>query len=123
MLLLAMLIALMAFDQSAQEGKNVSPDAIMTRVATNQDRSEVLRKQYICNEHIHVVTHNTNGKLMREETADYEIVPSATGSQIELKMLRGRYWKDGKYEDFAGEPTSDADSWDADYIRDVRKCL
>jgi hypothetical protein len=95
----------------------------MLRVAQNQDRDELLRKEYICKEHIHIVTRKTNGKLMREETADYEIVPSGKGFQIELKMLRGRYWHNGKYEDFAGEPVPDANSWDADYIRDVRKCL
>jgi hypothetical protein len=120
----AVVAAILAFGQIVQQdGERYLPDAIMARVATNQDRSEVLRKQYICREHIHIVTGKTDGKLMREETADYEIAPSTLGSQIELKGLTGRYSHNGKYVDFAGEPIPDANSWDADYIRDVRKCL
>ena len=79
-------------------------DAIMARVAANQNQSEELQKQYLCKEHIHVVTRKPGGRVMREETADYEIALMGTGTQKQLKALTGRYWHKGKYEDFNGEP-------------------
>jgi hypothetical protein len=119
---LSLLTAAVAIGQTVQSpGTNtLSSDAIMARVAANQDREEPLRKQYLCKEHIRVSTRNLNGKLMREEIADYEIHPT---SQTQLKKLKGRYAHAGKFEDFEGEPVPDANSWDADYIRDVRRCL
>jgi hypothetical protein len=123
---LSLLMIAAAFGQTVQPDSNksvLSTDAIMVRLAANQDRSQALRKEYICKEHIHIVTHKPGGKLMREETADYEIVPSGTASQTQLKLLKGRYWHNGKYEDFNGESIPDANSWDADYISDVRRCL
>jgi hypothetical protein len=51
-------------------------------------KSQALRKEYIRKEHIRIVTHKPGGKLMREETADYEIVPSGTGSQTQLNCLK-----------------------------------
>ena|SRR5215469_3830969 len=121
-----LLTTAMSFAQSVGlDAGNVAltTDAIMARVAANQDQNEQLRKQYLCKEHIHVVTRKPGGKLMREETADYEIVPMGTGTQKQLKALTGRYWHKGKYEDFDGEPVPGADSWDGEYIRDVRMCL
>jgi len=112
--------------QSAQPRSGNAPlsaDAIMTRVAVNQDQSEALRKQLVCRQHIHIVTRKSGGKMMREETTEYDVVPTETGTQKQLKLLTGRYWDNGKYEDFKGEPVPEADSWDADYIRDVRRCL
>ena len=67
-----------AYSQSATTGAApLTADAIMARVGANQDRSELARKQYVYRQHIHVVTRKTNGKLMREETTDYHMVPQA----------------------------------------------
>ena len=44
-------------------------------------------------------------KLMREETADYNVVPTANGTKKKLTLLSGRCWHKGKYEQFTGEPT------------------
>src|SRR5215467_2346079 len=71
--------------------------SIMPRVGTNQDRSEKLRKQYICREHVRVVTHKPGGRMVREETADYESVPTPTGERTDLKLITGRFWEKGKY--------------------------
>ena len=54
----------------------LTADEIMARVAANQDRSEALRKQYVYRQHIHILTHKPNGRLLREETADYDVVPT-----------------------------------------------
>jgi hypothetical protein len=114
------------FAQSAQPQADKRPpavDTIMSQVAANQDRSEMLRKQYSSTKHIRIATNRSNGKMMREETADYDIVPTATETRVQLRSIAGRYWHKGKLEDFQGEPVPAAGSWDADYIRDLRMCL
>ena len=70
---------------------------IMARVAANQDRAERLRKEYVYQQHVHVVSSQTNGKVMREETDDYDVVPTPEGSKKELKARTGRYFQKGKY--------------------------
>jgi hypothetical protein len=121
-----LLSAAMAFAQNAQARADTEPplvEAIMSQVAANQDRSEkALRGQYRSVKHIHIATSARNGKMMREETADYDIDPTAE-TRVRLRSLRGRYWHKGKFEDFTGEPVPATGSWDADYIRDVRMCL
>ena len=82
----------------------------MTRVAANQDRSEALRKEYVYKQHIHIVTHKPSSRMMREETADYDIVPLSDGIQKRLKLLTGRYWNKSKYVDFQGDPAPRNDS-------------
>ena len=96
---------------------------IMARVAANQDRSEQLRKNYVYKQHVHVVTHKTNGKLMRDETADYDVIPGPDGTTKQLKQLTGRYLHKGKYQDFTGEPRPDADTIDAELVRSFRDDL
>lgn len=72
---------------------------IMARVAENQDRSEALRKQYIYKQHVHIISHKPGGRL-REESADYDVVPMPDKTEKQLKQLTGRYWHKGKYEEF-----------------------
>jgi hypothetical protein len=109
----------------APEQANVplTADAIMARVAANQDRSEDLRRQYVYKQHTHIVTHKPKGRLLREETADYDVVPQPDGTQKELKLLTGRYWNKNKYETFQGEPVPEADSLDGNLIHDFREDL
>jgi hypothetical protein len=117
------LTTVISFGQSAGPDSASAADAIMARVGANQDGSEKLRGRYLCREHIHVATRKLDGKVMREETSDYEIVPTERGTDKQLKTLTGRYWHKGKYEGFNGQPVPQPNSWDADYIRDVRRCL
>jgi hypothetical protein len=73
-----LLIASASFAQSPQPNPaSLTAEAIMARVAANQDRSEALRKQYVYKQQIHILTHKPGGKLMREETADYHRSDSA----------------------------------------------
>ena len=92
-------------------------------MAANQDRSEKLRNQYVYQQRIHVLTRKTNGKVLREETADYHVVPNPDGTVRALEQLTGRYWHKGKYVDFAGEPVPEPDSTDGDLIHDFREDL
>lgn len=128
MLKLAMLPLLLAgvcsFAQDAPPASRpLTADEIMARVAENQDRSEALRKQYVYKQHIHIVSHKPGGKLLREETTDYDVVPMPDKTEKQLKLLTGRYWHKGKYEDFQGEPAPEADSLDGNLIKDFRDDL
>ena len=70
----ALLLAVVCVHQ-ARADKSLSAESIMARVAANQDRSEKLRSQYIYQQHIRVASRKTNGKVLREETTDYHVVP------------------------------------------------
>ena len=128
-----LLAAAVSFAQSSQSEQAVqaepanaplTADAIMSRVAANQDRSEELRKQYVYRQHTHILTHKPKGgRLLREETADYDVVPTPDGTQKELKLLTGRYWSKSKYETFQGEPVPEVESLDGSLIHDFREDL
>jgi len=127
-----LLVAAVSFAQSAPpeqakepEQANRQPTAaeIMARVAANQDRSEELRKQYVYVQHTHILSRKPKGRLLREERADYDVVPTADGTQKELKLITGRYWNKGKYEAFEGEPVPESGSLDGNLIHDFREDL
>jgi hypothetical protein len=112
-----------AQDLPSPSTEALTADAIMARVAANQDSSEALRKRYVYRQHIHIICHKPNGRLLREETADYDVVPTPDGTQKQLKLITGRYWNKGKYETFQGEPIPDAGSLDANLVKDFRDDL
>ena len=107
----------------AAEDSPLTADQIMARVAANQDQSVELRKNYVYKQHVHVVTHKTNGRLMRDETAEYDVLPTPDGATKKLELLNGRYLHKGKYQDFQGEPRPDADTIDAELVRSFRDDL
>ena len=118
-----LLAAGLAEGQSAQPEVQTEPltaDVIMARVAANQDRSEALRKEYVYKQHIHIATHKPKTRMMREETADYDVVPLADGTQKQLKSLTGRYWNKNKYVVIQGEPAPGDGKSDADLIHNLR---
>lgn len=121
-LLGTLILAGISISQAAAE-ESLTAEIIMARVASNQDRSEKLRSQYIYQQHIHVASRKSSGKILREETADYHVVPKAAGSERTLQQLTGRYWHGGKYVDFAGEPVPVADSTDAQLVQSFREDL
>jgi hypothetical protein len=121
-LLLAVLLSGAAW---AQEPASGPPDAeaIMARVAANQDRAQALRAEYIYQQHIRVATRKKNGKLMREEDAIYAVIPSPSGITKERKSIAGRYWRKGEYHSFQGVPIPETDSLDGDLVGDFRDDL
>ena len=119
-----LLIATVSFAQSPRPNQvGLSAEAIMALVAANQNRSDALRKQYVYKQHIHILTHKPGGKLIREENADYNVVPTPDGTKKKLTLLTGRYWHKGRYEQFTGEPAPEEDSFDSDLINDLRDDL
>ena len=113
------LLPSLAFPQ-ASPSPPLTAEAIMARVAANQDRSDQLRSEYVYHQHIHIVSQKANGIQMHEESADYLVTPTPDGVQKELKLLKGHYRHKGRYLEFQGEPTPDADSLDGDMVHDFR---
>jgi hypothetical protein len=110
--------------ESEQPNAPLTADVIMSRVAANQDRSEALRKQYVYRQHTHILTHKPKGgRLLREETADYDVTPTPDGTDKQLKLLTGRYWNKGKYETFEGEPVPESGSLDGSLVQQFRDDL
>jgi hypothetical protein len=93
-------------------------DEIMSRVAANQDKAIELRANYVYKQRARTASLKTNGKLMREETDDYDVFPTAKGVDRQLVHLEGRYWHKGKYLEFHGEPIPYAGTLDADLTHD-----
>jgi hypothetical protein len=106
---------------SARADESLTAEAIMARVATNQDSSEKLRSQYIYHQHVQVISKKPGGKVLREETADYQVVPKPDHTERRLEQLTGRYWHKGKYQAFSGEPVPEADSTDGELVHDFRE--
>lgn len=121
-LLAFLLAAELANGQDAQPEVKTEPlkaAEIMARVAVNQNLSEALREQYAYKQHIHIVSHKPQGRVVREETADYDVVPQAIGSEKHLELLTGRYWSKGKYVEYQGEqPHKSTNKVFTDYLRD-----
>lgn len=115
------ILFLAAFIQPAKADEPPTAEAIMARVASNQDSSEKLRSQYIYKQHIQVISKKPSGKVLREETADYHVVPKPDHTERTLEQLTGRYWHKGKYEAFSGEPVPESDSTDAELVHDFRE--
>jgi hypothetical protein len=107
----------------ASDSQKLTPEIIMARVAANQDRTEKLRSEYVYKQHIHVISRKTNGKLMREETTDFDVVPQPQGTQRQLKQIAGKCLIKGKYLTYSTEPAPEAESLDAQLVHDFREDL
>ena len=109
--------------QSPADAAPLTAEAIMARVAANQDRAETLRKEYVYQQHLRIVSRRTNGKLEREEISDYRMIPTPQGTEKKLEQIKGQYRHKDAYIEFKGEPVPESDSLDAGLIRDFRDDL
>jgi hypothetical protein len=100
--LISLLLIAVVLSRPARADDTLTAEAIMARVATNQDSSEKLRSQYIYHQHVRVMSKKPAGKVLREETADYHVVPKSDRTERTLEQLTGRYWHKGKYQAFSG---------------------
>jgi hypothetical protein len=120
---LAAVFLLMGSFAKADAGPSLSAEQIMQRVAVNQDKADELRRQYVYKQHIHVVSRKTNSKVMREETADYDVFPGTQGTSKKLIRLNGKFWNKKEYQTYTAEPAPDDDSLDGDLVTDFRNDL
>jgi hypothetical protein len=85
--LLACTLVLTALPAPAQEP--LTADAIMSRVAANQDAAQSDRAHYVYIQHAHIASRKGN-TVRCEETTDTRITPAPTGSDQKLLTLDGR---------------------------------
>ncbi|QNI36793.1 hypothetical protein [Edaphobacter albus] len=74
----------------------LTADAIMARVAVNQDRAEAERVHYVYIQYARVLSRR-GSTLMCEEINDSRVTPSASGSDIQLLHLDGRLLHQDQY--------------------------
>jgi hypothetical protein len=112
-------------------------DAIMAKVAENQERAEKVRTAYLYKQRIVVTSRRTNGKLMCEEKTDYQVLPSGTGIQKEQTRFEGKLWHKHRYVTYVSESDEKSatkitpsevsidlgDSLDVGLVRDFRDDL
>jgi len=73
-----------------------SVESIMARVARNQDEAQKLRLAYVYSQSLLLRFRQSNGKVAREETREYAVMPTDTGTTKELTRFAGSYEKDGR---------------------------
>jgi hypothetical protein len=83
----------------AQARDAPSAEAIMARVAANQDQAEAERSHYVYVQHARMASRK-GSTVMCEELTDYRITPSAEGFHEELLKVEGRLRVKGKYESY-----------------------
>lgn len=110
---------------AAGEESSLSAQDIMHRVAANQDREQKERDAFVYEQHVKVVSRFHNGKVAREEQADYLVTPSAKGSARKQVHISGRYWKkkEKAYAEFTGDPVPDTDGLDGGLVSSFREDL
>ena len=88
---------------AASQADAVDADAIMARVAANQDQSEAERLHYVYVQHARITSRD--GKTVRcEEISDSRVVPNESGSTQELLKLDGRLLVKRKYVTYTTLP-------------------
>jgi hypothetical protein len=92
-LLPTILLTLAALPAMAEEP---AVDQIMVRVAENQARAQEMRRAFIYNQKVLARFHRTNGKLAREEKAEYLVTPTPDGIDKKLTHFEGRIERGGK---------------------------
>ena len=101
------------------------PDAatIMARVAENQDRAVEQRKQFVYRQKARVRLLKTNGKMLWDETREYDVAPTPDGTESKLTRRYGERRKDGDLHSFdlLGEETSDG--IDSELVEDFHEDL
>lgn len=92
---LALAIAVLPLAAQEQQPQPTA-EAIMARVAANQDSAEDARRHYVYIQHAKVVSRKGH-TIMCEETTDSRITPTETASHAELLKLNGRLLKKKQY--------------------------
>jgi hypothetical protein len=86
---LSVLISLLAVQAQNRE----SVEAIMEKVAQNQDRAQGLRSGYVYQQSLLLRFKRGDGKTCREELRGFTVAPSANGTHKTLTRFLGKYLK------------------------------
>ncbi len=97
----------------AAEPETETADAIMARVAENQNRAQEMRTAFVYHQNVMIRLQRSNGKLAREEYSEFTVTPTATGTQKQRTLFRGKFADHGKEIEF-DQPASEHKSVDID---------
>jgi hypothetical protein len=89
---------------------------IMARVAANQDRAVEQRKLFIYHQKARVRLLKTNGKLRWDETREYDVTPTPTGTESKLTRRYGERHKGRDIEPFDLPGEEDFDGLDPELV-------
>ncbi|MEX2300187.1 MAG: hypothetical protein WD733_04570 [Bryobacterales bacterium] len=94
------------------------PDAakIMARVAENQDRAVEQRKEFVYRQKARVRLLKSNGKLVWDETREYNVTPTPEGTEFELTRRFGERRQDRELESFDLLDESEAEGIDPELV-------
>ncbi len=106
-----MLLALFLFFAVGTDAETA--DAIMARVAENQNQSQEMRTAFVYHQNVMIRLQRSNGKLAREEYSEFTVTPTATGTQKERTLFRGKFADHGKEVEF-DQPAHEHKSVDID---------
>jgi hypothetical protein len=96
---LLLLVALGSTPASASAA-NLDAAEIMARVAENQDRAVERRKEFVYHQKARVRLLKTNGKMLWDETREYNVTPTADGAEFQLTRRYGERRKSRDFEPF-----------------------
>lgn len=93
---------------------------IMARVAANQEAAREARQNYVYRQQQTIRMRRPNGKLAREQTAEYMVTPGKGGVAKQLAKFAGKYESKGKYISYDQERYQYKDlDIDGDLIEDM----
>lgn len=94
------------------------PDAaeIMARVGENQDRAIEQRKEFVYHQISRVRLLKSNGKLLWDETREYDVTPTPTGSESKLMRRYGERHKGRKHQSFDVLDEGEIDGLDPELV-------
>ena len=84
----------------AAQPPSETADAIMARVAENQNRAEQMRTAFVYHQSVMIRMNRANGKLAREEASEFIVTPTPNGVKKERTVFHGKYLAHGKEVDF-----------------------
>ena len=112
------LLLLVAFGCLPASIAEVGPGAaeIMARVAENQDRAVEQRKTFVYHQTARVRLLKSNGKMIWDETREYDVTPTPTGTEAQLTKRYGERRKGRDFESFVMPGEENADGLDPELV-------
>jgi hypothetical protein len=89
-------LALLPWAASAQEAAEPTAEAIIARVAANQDRAEAERSHYVYLQHARIYSRKGT-TILYEEVTESRVTPTGDASRQDLISLNGRFLRKHKY--------------------------
>lgn len=118
-----LLLVLLGSTPAAVSAADLSAEEIMARVAENQDRAVEQRKNFVYHQTARVRLLKTNGKMLWDETREYYVAPTPSGTEFQLTRRHGERRKSGDLRSFDLLEEETADGLDAGLVESFHEDL